>query len=183
MLDEMWGELRQLGYMPAIFDFDKPSRRDRVETVTLLAYLSRFLIVDITDARSVPAELQSILPNLSVPVRPILDRRDTHGSFSLFEEFAKFEWLLLPVFLYDNPAHLMASLKTEIVEPAEEWLRVWNPAARSRRNANSTETRRQVNDGPRTPGADTLVGPASDKPIATGDVAEPAAHHKYPVGI
>jgi photosystem II stability/assembly factor-like uncharacterized protein len=173
VLDDLWHALRKLGYMPVVFDFDVPTRRDRLETATLLAYLSRFLVVDITAARSVPAELQSILPNLSAPVRPILDRRDPQGSFALFDDFAKFEWLLLPVFGYDNPTHLIASLQAEIVDPAEGWLRRWNPSARLGRNPTAAEPRRQVNEPPRVADVNTSVGPSSDRTIHVGQLARP----------
>ena len=52
-----------------VFNFDKPKTKDLTETVRLLANLSRFVIVDITNPRSTPLELQATVPDHG-PVRP-----------------------------------------------------------------------------------------------------------------
>jgi uncharacterized protein YjbI with pentapeptide repeats len=71
VLSAIKDRLRDLGYLPVVFDFDPPTERNTLETVTLLARLSRFIIADITEPRSVPHELAAIVPNLpSVPVMP-----------------------------------------------------------------------------------------------------------------
>jgi len=49
----------------------KPDSRDITETVTTLARLARFIIADITDPKSIPLELQSIVPDVAVPVQPL----------------------------------------------------------------------------------------------------------------
>lgn len=72
-LNAIRGELRKHGYLPMLFDFEKPSNRDITETVSTLAHMSKFVIADITDPRSTPQELQAIVPQLpSVIVQPIL---------------------------------------------------------------------------------------------------------------
>jgi len=43
ILDAVREELRNLHYLPILFDFDKPSTRNTLETVTLLARLARFI--------------------------------------------------------------------------------------------------------------------------------------------
>jgi uncharacterized protein YjbI with pentapeptide repeats len=73
VLDELRAELRRRDYVPVLFDFDKPASRDTHETVTTLARLARFIIADITDPKSIPQELVSIVEQLpSVHVQPIL---------------------------------------------------------------------------------------------------------------
>ena len=60
------------GLVPVIFDFKKPTQTT-VETVTLLARMARFIIADMTDAKSVLQELQAIVPTSpSITVQPII---------------------------------------------------------------------------------------------------------------
>jgi SpoVK/Ycf46/Vps4 family AAA+-type ATPase len=131
ILDKLWDSLHRLGYIPVIFEFDPPTDRDRTETATLLAHMSRFLVADITAARSVPQELQAIVPTLSIPVLLILDGREGTGPYALAPDFAKYGWVL-PIFKYHDENHLISSLKEKLVDPAEEWLRGWGPAQRQR---------------------------------------------------
>ena len=70
VLERLRGKLRDLGYLPMVFNFDKPQTKDFTETVRLLASLSKFIIVDITNPRSAPLELQATVPDYMVPFAP-----------------------------------------------------------------------------------------------------------------
>jgi uncharacterized protein YjbI with pentapeptide repeats len=59
ILERLREKLRELGFVPMVFNFDKPRTKDFAETVRLLANLSHFVIVDITNPRSAPLELQA----------------------------------------------------------------------------------------------------------------------------
>lgn len=73
MRDALKAKLREFDLVPIVFDWDKPTSRDLTETVALLASMSRFVVADITDAKSIPQELSEIVARLpSVPVQPIL---------------------------------------------------------------------------------------------------------------
>jgi hypothetical protein len=54
LLDAIRNKLRELGYVPVMFDFDRPEQRDFTETIMTLAGLSRFVIADITNPKSSP---------------------------------------------------------------------------------------------------------------------------------
>jgi hypothetical protein len=70
VLERLRDKLRDLGFVPMVFSFDKPETKDFIETVRLLASLSKFVIVDITNARSASLELQATMPDLMSPVCP-----------------------------------------------------------------------------------------------------------------
>ena len=44
VLRRLWNELRKRGFLPILFDFEKPSGRNLTETVSTLAHLARFII-------------------------------------------------------------------------------------------------------------------------------------------
>src|SRR5262249_35126497 len=60
VLDALRAELRKRNYLPILFDFDKPASRNTDETITLLARMARFVIADISDAKSILQELRAI---------------------------------------------------------------------------------------------------------------------------
>ena len=73
-----------LGYLPMLFDFDKPTQRDFTETVKTLAGMSRFIIADITNPKSSPLELQATVPDYMVPFVPI--QHEDEEPFSMFAD-------------------------------------------------------------------------------------------------
>jgi len=117
VLDALREELRRRDYVPVMFDFEPPSSRDLTETVSTLAHMARFVIVDITDPRSVPQELSHIVPNLpSVPIQPLLAA--SASEYGMFEHFKRYSWVLKP-YRYESLEHLLDSLAQEVVAPAE----------------------------------------------------------------
>ena len=66
VLERLRDELRQRGYLPIVFNFDKPETKDFTETVRLLAGLSKFVIADLTSPKSAPYELGVIVPQSPV---------------------------------------------------------------------------------------------------------------------
>src|SRR5213076_3339677 len=117
ILDALREALRTRGYLPILFDFEKPSSRNFTETVRTLAHLARFIIADLTDPSSIPQELQAIVPDLEVPVQPLL--LEAKREYAMFVDFRKYHWVL-PVYLYKDQVSLLASLKDEIIEPADK---------------------------------------------------------------
>jgi uncharacterized protein YjbI with pentapeptide repeats len=117
ILDNIRDELREHDYLPVLFDFDGPASRDTRETVSTLAHMARFIIADITDARSIPAELESIVSQLpSVPVQPLILSSDY--EYGLFEHIRRFPWVLEPC-RYENQRDLLSSLQEKVIALAE----------------------------------------------------------------
>ena len=118
ILDAIRDELRKKNYSPVLFDFEKPANRDITETVSTLAHLARFIIADITDAKSIPQELNTIVPNLpSVPIMPLL--QVSEHEYSMFEHFTRFPWVL-PIYHYRDEKSLLQSLGEKVIIPAEQ---------------------------------------------------------------
>jgi uncharacterized protein YjbI with pentapeptide repeats len=117
LLDAIRDALRERDYLPVLFDFEQPGSRDLTETISTLAHMARFIIADITDAKSIPQELQAIVPNLpSVPVQPLLLASDY--EYGMFEHFKRYPWVL-EVYRYEDPHQALGSLEAKIIAPAE----------------------------------------------------------------
>ena len=117
VLDALREELRRWNYLPILFDFEAPGNRDFTETVATLAHMARFIIADITDAKSIPQELERIVPGLpSVPVQPLL--HISASEYSMFEHFKRYPWVL-ETYQYHSTEEVIASLTEKVIAPAE----------------------------------------------------------------
>jgi hypothetical protein len=117
ILERIREALRNRDYLPMLFNFSCPASRDLTETVSTLAHLARFVIVDLTDARSIPQELMAIVPNLpSVPVQPIVASGE--AEYGMFEHFRRYPWVLEPVPYSDEEA-LINLLDEKVIAPPE----------------------------------------------------------------
>jgi hypothetical protein len=117
VLNAIREELRRRNYLPILFDFEKPASRDLTETIATLAHMARFIIADLTEAKSIPQELQRIVPDLpSVPVQPILQA--SAEEYSMFEHFTRYPWVL-ETYRYQTLEEVMTTLTENIIMPAE----------------------------------------------------------------
>jgi uncharacterized protein YjbI with pentapeptide repeats len=116
VLDSLKDELRNRGYIPIIFDFEGPASRNLTETVSTLAHMVRFVIADITDAKSIPQELMRIVPSLpSVPVQPLI--QSSHAEYGMFQDLRDYPWVL-PPYEYEDLTQLRDSLEERIIGPS-----------------------------------------------------------------
>ena len=117
-LERLRNALRSRGYVPIVFNFDRPETKDFTETVRLLAGLSHFVIADITNPRSTPLELQAVVPEIMVPLVPILEKGEEPFAM-LHDLWVKHrDWVFEPI-RYSSVERLLAILDTEVIEPAE----------------------------------------------------------------
>ncbi len=118
VLDALKNELRRRNYLPIVFDFDPLQSRDITETVSILAKMSRFVVADLSDPRSIPQELREIVPNTpSLPIVPII--LDSQREYGMFEHFTRYPWVL-PVYRYASQASLLDDIVPAIITPAEQ---------------------------------------------------------------
>jgi hypothetical protein len=119
VLDALREELRKRNYLPIMFDFNVPATRDISETISLLARMARFVVADITNAKSIPMELVEIVPHLpSVPVQPLLLEGST--EYDMFEHLKRYPWVL-ETYVYPSPERLIANLAERVIGPAERY--------------------------------------------------------------
>jgi hypothetical protein len=118
VLERLRSELRERGYLPIVFNFDKPETKDFIETVRLLAGLAHFVIADITNPKSAPLELQATVPEIMVPFKPIIEEGES--PFAMLEDLwiKHREWVFEPLY-YSSPDALVGALDTKIIRPAE----------------------------------------------------------------
>jgi hypothetical protein len=117
VLDAMRDALGKRDLVPIVYDFDGPGSRDITETVRTLAHLSRFIIADLTDPRSVPQELMAVVPTLpSVPVQPIIQA--DQEPWSMFADLRRYPWVLVP-YRYASAESLIDAFDAYVLIPAE----------------------------------------------------------------
>ena len=93
LLNAIADKLREMTYLPIIFDFDRPDDRDYTETVKTLVGLARFVIVELSGP-SVPQELEATVKDFKIPFVPILRKGSKpHG---MFPDLLEYPWVLSP---------------------------------------------------------------------------------------
>ncbi|MBK7938064.1 MAG: hypothetical protein IPJ82_13660 [Lewinellaceae bacterium] len=108
VLDALKDELRRRNYLPIVFDFENAGNKSVDETVNLLARMSRFVVADITDAKSIPQELRGIVPdNPNVPIVPLIWKEQR--EYGMFDFFRAFPWVL-PLHEYESPEILLENI-------------------------------------------------------------------------
>ena len=120
LLDALRDELRkpENNYLPIMFDFPPLTSQTTLQTVKTLAGMARFVIADLTDARSVLQELQAIVPGLpSVAVR-LLIKKSEH-QYGMLDYIRAYGSVVEETYEYESLEELIASIKENVIGPAE----------------------------------------------------------------
>jgi hypothetical protein len=119
VLDAIRRKLRDLGYVPMMFDFERPTQRDFTETIKTLAGMSRFIIADITNPKSSPLELRATMPDYMIPFVPII--HEDEEPFTMFQDLQqKYGGWVLDLLKYNSTENLLRVLEKAVIEPALE---------------------------------------------------------------
>lgn len=120
VLDAIRQELRKSehNYLPIVFDFQPSANQTTGETIKTLAGMSRFVIADLTDARSVLEELALIIPNLpKVAVRFLIKKSEP--QYGMLDYFSAYKSAIEKAYEYEGLEEVIASIKKNIIVPAE----------------------------------------------------------------
>jgi uncharacterized protein YjbI with pentapeptide repeats len=117
VLQSVAAKLRDLKYLPIIFDFDRPKDKNYTETIKTLIGLSRFVIADLSGP-SVAHELASTVPFFKIPFILIIE--ESRKPYSLHRDILDYPWVLKPVIKFKNKEQLIELIPSKIIEPAEE---------------------------------------------------------------
>jgi len=111
VLDAARKRLRELGLYPILFDFAPPENRDTRETIKTLAGLCEFVLADVTDASSVPLELEALVTDFVIPF--IIVKADGRGDFAMLDTlYHRARDRLSPRHTYLDSNHLVANLES-----------------------------------------------------------------------
>ncbi len=113
VLDRLADVLRTKGKIPIIFDFPGPEDRELSDTVRVIAALSEFIVVDVTDPRSAPLELQATVPGLMIPVVPIV--QEGKNVFAMLQDLQRRYFWVLPPVAYADKDDLAAHVEGAIL--------------------------------------------------------------------
>jgi hypothetical protein len=120
-LKTLQNALRSREYTPLLFDFTEPLALDLSSSLLLLALSVRFIVADLTEAKTIVFELEQIVPHaISTPVQPILAAG--HPEFAMFKHFRRYPHVL-PTLLYKNADALVANIGTRMIEPVNDCIR------------------------------------------------------------
>ena len=121
ILDAIRNELRKSehNYLPIMFDFQPLTSRTTVETIKTLASMARFVIADLTDARSVLQELEAVVPAFPSVAVCLLLKKSEH-EYGMLDTIRLYRCVVENTYEYENLEEAIASIKDNIIFPAEK---------------------------------------------------------------
>ena len=117
VLDRLAKALGERGKIAVIFDFPSPEDREVSDTVRFIAGMAEFIVVDLTKASSIPLELQATIPDLMIPVIPII--QSGYPVFSMFSDLERRYFWIQPTVSYKDAGQLVKYVDDAIIARAE----------------------------------------------------------------
>jgi hypothetical protein len=119
VLEAMADKLRHLPdpRIPMTFDFLQPKSLNYKETVLSLASLSEFVVADVSEPRSTPMELATILSNLAIPVVCVIQGEGM--PFSMISDFQS-EIGFVGVVHFKEVGDLIEDFEALVIGPAQD---------------------------------------------------------------
>jgi uncharacterized protein YjbI with pentapeptide repeats len=118
VLDALRNKLREYDLLPIVFDFDRPTDKDYTETVKTLAALSLFVILDVTQPKSTPMEMEALVSQFKISYVPIIDISVDKRPFAMIVDSQKsFHWVL-ETFGYKSKKELLENIEEAIIKRA-----------------------------------------------------------------
>lgn len=109
-------ELKENGYLPVTFDFERPRSHSYSDTVEILASLARFVVADLSGP-SVAFELGTLIPHHMIPF--VLIWQTGRHVFSMAPDLILRSYWVLPPLEYADEGELRQLVASKIVQPAE----------------------------------------------------------------
>jgi|BarGraNGADG00212_2_1021979.scaffolds.fasta_scaffold16136_2 hypothetical protein len=116
-LDAMGDIFRQNDYVPVMFDFEKPDSHSILGTVETIARMAGFVVADFTDAKMVEVEVVKIA-GAGPPILPLLHASSEKTNNAVLIALRKTEKMILPTYRYEDTESLLASLRKNVIAPA-----------------------------------------------------------------
>jgi uncharacterized protein YjbI with pentapeptide repeats len=110
-------KLREGHYLPISLSGKRPADCDYVETVKMLAGLSRFIIADLSGP-TVPQDLYAIAAQVKIPFVPLI--QVSSKSSALASALFASPWVVRPAVTFARIEELLKQLPAKVIAPAEE---------------------------------------------------------------
>jgi hypothetical protein len=105
-------------YLPIMFDFRPLTSQTTVETIKTLAGMARFVIADLTDARSVLEELAVIVPAFPRVAVRLLLKKSEH-EYGMLDYIRSYKSVVENTYEYEDLDEVIATINKNIILPAE----------------------------------------------------------------
>lgn len=114
VLDVLRIELRQLGYLPLVRDYEQINIHDLRKTLLTVARMACFIIVDLSDAKGPRQELATIIHDLPLTVIQPITHANDMAATSAYVQWQGFP-SVLDTYCFESPETLAAALANHII--------------------------------------------------------------------